>query len=115
MFGGLTMDIVILITSFIICTITIYIVVYMANATKQEKPINKVHFYVTCGLDTCGYIIYSLWLGNPTYTEDKSFVSNIRCRLLAVNSCFNFYNLNYTDFEYMKQGEIREVFLNLDD
>lgn len=107
------MEIINYFIAFIIGALFTLIVFFINAIIEDKKPKNKVHFYVTCGLDSCGYIIYALWLGSPTYTEDKNFVSNTWCRLLAVNSCFNFYNLNYTDFEDMKQGEIREVFLNL--
>ena len=76
---------------------------------------NNVHFYVTCELNHRGEIIYTLWIGEPYYTEDKGFVSDAWSSILAVNESFVLYNLNYSDFEDMKQGEIREVFINLED
>lgn len=81
----------------------------------KNKPINKVHFYVTCELDSRGEIIHTLWLSKPCYTKDKKFVAGAWCRLLAINTTFAFYNIAYSDFEDMKNGEIREVFLNLED
>ena len=82
---------------------------------KDKEPRNKVHFYVTCELNYCGEIIHTLWLGKPYYTKDKRFVSGIWSRILAVNNSFVGYNLNYSDFADMKEGEIREVFINLED
>ena len=82
---------------------------------KDKKPRNKVHFYVTCETNYRGEIIHTLWLGKPYYTKDKRFALDIWSRILAINGSFVGYNLNYSDFEDMKNGEIREVFLNLED
>lgn len=76
---------------------------------------NKVHFYVTCELNPHGEIIRILWLGKPRYKEGVGFVSHIWSSMIAFNNSFLLYNLNYSDFEDMKNGEIREVFLNLED
>lgn len=74
---------------------------------------NNVHFYVTCELNHRDEIIYTLWIGEPYYTEDKGFVSDAWSSILAVNESFVSYNLNYSDFKDMKIGEIKEVFINL--
>lgn len=76
---------------------------------------NNVHFYVTCELNHRGEIIYTLWIGEPYYTEDKGFVSDAWSSILAVNESFVLYNLNYSDFKDMKIGEIKEVFINFKD
>ena len=81
----------------------------------KQKSINHVHFYVTCELNHRGEIIRTLWLGKPYRAEDGHFKSNIWSSILGVNESFVSYNLNYSDFEDMKEGEIREVFINLDD
>lgn len=101
--------------AFIIGVFFVLIVFFISAIIEDKKPKNKVHFYVTCELNNSGEIIRSLWIGKPYYTKDKKFVAGAYCHLLDVNSCFNFYNLNYSDFEDMKNGEIREVFLNLND
>ena len=75
---------------------------------------NKVHFYVTCEVNHRGKILRTLWLGKPIYTEDKRFVADDWSNILDVGP-FVSYNLNYSDFENMKNGEIREVFLNMED
>ena len=82
---------------------------------KSKEPRNKVRFYVTCEVNYRGEIIRTLWLGKPYYTKDKGFASGIWSRILAINGSFVGYNLNYSDFEDMKNGEIREVFINLED
>lgn len=87
----------------------------IAAMGKDDESRNKVRFYVTCETNYRGEIIRTLWLGKPYYTKDKRFASDIWSRILAVNDSFVGYNLNYSDFEDMKNGEIREVFINLED
>ena len=87
----------------------------IAAMGKDDEPRNKVRFFVTCEVNYRGEIIRTLWLGKPYYTKDKRFVSDAWSSILAVNGSFVLYNLNYSDFEDMKNGEIREVFLNLED
>ena len=91
-----------------------FIAVCVVAMGKDKEPRNKVRFYVTCELNYCGEIIHTLWLGKPYYTKDKRFASGIWSRILAVNNSFVGYNLNHSDFEDMKNGEIREVFINLE-
>ena len=101
--------------SFVIGAVLMLVSLAIAAMGKDDEPRNKVHFYVTCELNYSGEIIRTLWLGKPYYTKDKRFASDIRSRILAVNGSFVGYNLNYSDFEDMKNGEIREVFINLED
>ena len=89
---------------------------YEYRIKKLLKSIkNKVHFYVTCELNHRGEIIRILWLGKPHYKKGVGFVSNIDGKMIALNNSFLVYNLNYSDFEDMKNGEIREVYLDLED
>ena len=93
--------------------LTIYSIEAMG---KSKEPRNKVHFYVSC--EKIYYrdeMVYTLWIGKPYYTEHRRFKSNVWGRSLAVNASFALYNLNYSDFEDMKEGEIREVFINMED
>lgn len=87
----------------------------IAAMGKDDEPRNKVRFFVTCEVNYRGEIIRTLWLGKPYYTKDKRFASDIWSRILAVNASIAEYNLNYSDFEDMEEGEIKEVFLNLED
>ena len=75
---------------------------------------NKVHFYITCEVNNRGEILRNLWFGKPIYTEDKRFVPDKRSRILDLEP-FVLCKLHYSDFEDMKNGEIREVFLNMED
>ena len=84
-------------------------------ALKNKKPKNKVHFYVTCEVTEHGDIIRTLWLGKPYCTKEKNVIPHFYGTAIAYNQALSLYNLNYSDFEDMKNGEIREVFLNLED
>lgn len=101
--------------AFVIGALFMLAMLSVAAMGKVKEPRNKVRFYVTCELNYRGEIIRTLWLGKPYYTKDKRFASGIWSRILAVNGSFALYNLNYSDFEDMKNGEIREVFINLED
>ena len=101
--------------SFVIGAVLMFVSLAIAAMGKDYEPRNKVRFYVTCESNYRGEIIRTLWLGKPYYTKDKRFASGIWSRILAVNNSFVGYNLNHSDFEDMKNGEIREVFINLED
>ena len=103
------------IIGFILGAMLMICAIGMVAIQKDKKPRNKVRFYVTCESNYRGEIIRTLWLGKPYYTKDKRFASGIWSRILAVNNSFVGYNLNHSDFEDMKNGEIREVFINLED
>ena len=101
--------------SFVIGAVLMFVSLAIAAMGKDDEPRNKVRFYVTCESNYRGEIIRTLWLGKPYYTKDKRFASGIWSRILSVNNSFVGYNLNHSDFEDMKNGEIREVFINLED
>ena len=87
----------------------------IAAMGKDKEPRNKVHFYVTCEIYYRDEMVYTLWIGKPYYTEHGCFRSNAWSSVLAINASFVLYNLNYSDFEDMKNGEIREVYLDMED
>ena len=101
--------------AFVIGALFMLATLSIAAMGKAKEPRNKVHFYVTCELNYRGEILYTLWIGKPSYTEGVRFASCTWSSVLAVNESFMVYNLNYSDFADMKAGEIREVFLNLED
>ena len=101
--------------SFVIGAVLMLVSLVITAMGKDYKPRNKVHFYVTCEICYRDEMVYTLWIGKPYYTEHGCFRSNAWSSVLAVNESFVLYNLNYSDFEDMKQGEIREVFINLED
>ena len=105
------MDMIILITAFILCAITICIVVYIANTTKQEKPVNKVHFYVARDKDD------KLWLYIGKPIRGITIFSSPLSHLFTLHrSLFNHLGLNENDYDNLKwEDEPVEVFLNMED
>lgn len=105
-------------TTFLFVILLVYgfaVILMGCVALKNKKPKNKVHFYVTCEVNLHGFIVRTLWIGKPHQTKDKSFFQNNNSRILAINHSMSFYHLNYSDFDDMKKGEIREVFLNMEE
>ncbi len=80
--------------------------------TKEQK--NKVKFFVAKQPGIYGLILF---LNKPIWDKDRlSWISDKpNVKLLATNFTFKYYNLNPIDFDDMKIGEIREVFINLED
>ena len=68
---------------------------------KVKEPRNKVHFYVKRERVNR----FTLWVGK---TISSSF-------FVFADWFFKYFNLNPDDFTDMKEGEIREVFINLED
>lgn len=105
---------ILLIFTFLI--IVFAIVFYYEHKIRRMKLMNKVHFYVTCEVNNRGEILRNLWFAKPIYTEDKRFVPDkVKRSHILDFGLFVLYKLNYSDFEDMKNGEIREVFLNMED
>ena len=73
----------------------------IAAMGKDDEPRNKVRFFV----EAIGYNIH--WL----YIQKK----NGDLEPVACDNGFKDFGLNPADFSAMKEGEIREVFLNLED
>ena len=92
--------------------LTIYSIEAMG---KVKEPRNKVRFFVTKENNYSNRVL--LWLGKPEW--DKNIVSWIARSRYVHYICndynFEFYKLNPQDFADMKEGEIREVFINLED
>ena len=79
---------------------------------KTLKPRNKVRFYVT--RDFLGGNTLHLWLGKPIKYEEKWTATLKSAQCIGSDLCLLSFNLNPDDFADMKAGEIREVFINLD-
>ena len=99
---------------FILLFVIIFIIQSIKIRKLSTKPKNNVHFYVTCEVTDYGGILRTLWIGKPSYKEGEGFVSDRWSNILDVGP-FALYKLNYFDFADMKNGEIREVFLNMED
>lgn len=92
------MDWIILVIAFILGAISMFMMVCIGYAAKQEEPVNKVRFYVKARVDGWPFLCIQLKTG----TLD----------VIAFSETFAAYGLNPEDFADMKGGEIREVFLN---
>ena len=95
------MDWIVYFTAFIICAIAMYRLARLIFTAKQGEPVNRVHFYVKREHRNR----FTLWVGK---TISSSF-------FVFADWFFKEFNLNPDDFADMKEGEIREVFMNLED
>ena len=88
--------------AFIIGAVIMFVALAIAAMGKDDEPRNKVRFFVKAVRDDM------YWL----YIKDKK--GNIS--FIGLDEDFNdLWGLNPDDFTDMKKGEIREVFLNLED
>ena len=86
---------------------------------EAQEPRNKVRFFVT---QEYGVHCLKLWMGKPELNEKMRWVSRSDTVHFLCDDFYNGnrnlfenYNLNPRDFADMKEGEIREVFINLED
>ena len=102
------MDWIMLVIAFILGAISMFCIRY---AAKQEKPANRVHFYVV--RDRVG----TLWLcmGKPVRIS-MGFISYNGCQLIVSAMNFLQYGLNARDFDNLKwEDDPVEVFINMED
>lgn len=98
---------------FFITFVIIEVFIFFILFTILKKPKNKVKFFV---VKQSGVYSLRLFLGKPIWNKNTlSWISDKHnVKLLATNFTFEYYNLNPADFDNMKIGEIKEVFLNLE-
>ena len=94
------MDIILIFTGFIIAVL-IVLLYECEIAETRKQPRNKVHFYVKRERVNR----FTLWVGKTISSSYFVFADRF----------FKYFNLNPDDFADMKEGEIREVFINLED
>lgn len=87
--------------TFIIGAVFMLAMLSIAAMGKTKEPRNKVRFYVKADIDNIPWF----------YIQKK----NRDLELVASNSGFKDFGLNPLDFADIKEGEIREVFINLED
>ena len=87
--------------SFVIGAVFMLVALAIAAMGKDDEPRNKVHFYVKREYGNR----FTLWVGK---TISISY-------FVFADWFFKEFNLNPDDFADMKEGEIREVFINLED
>ena len=85
----------------------------IAAMGKDYEPRNKVRFFVTKDSNYTNRL--KLWLGKPIKYEEKWTATLKSAQCIGSELCLFRFNLNPEDFADMKEGEIREVFLNLED
>ena len=97
---------------FFITFVVIEVFMFFMLFIITKEPKNKVKFFV---VKEPGVYGLRLFLGKPTWNENKLlWVSDKpNVKLLATTFTFKHYNLNPANFADMKVGEIREVFINL--
>ena len=76
--------------------------IIIAAMGKTQEPKNNVHFYVEKVHKDCYYLVI------------KTKTKKTRSVLFATKD-FEEFGLNSDDFYTMKDGEVREVFLNFED
>ena len=101
--------------SFIIGAVFMLAMPSIAAMGKVKEPRNKVRFFVAKDSNYTNRL--KLWLGKPEWSENVvSWISRSKyVHFICNDYYFEFYKLNPEDFADMKEGEIREVFLNLED
>ena len=87
--------------SFVIGAVLMLVALAIAAMGKDDEPRNKVHFYVQRKHGNR----FTLWVGK---TISSSY-------FVFADYFFKEFNLNPEDFADMKEGETREVFINLED
>lgn len=102
------MEILLTLSGFIFACLVALLYEYKIKQIRKE-PRNKVHFYVTKYGNTS-----VLWFGKPQYNGDGFESNQINIEIIAYKSDFKHFGLNFKDFTDLKDDEIREVFINLE-
>lgn len=101
------------IIGFILGAMLMMCAIGMVAIQKDKKPRNKVRFYIA---KPSGYYMYYLYLGKPrrVFSNGKFIFKSAHNGRFITDDVFD-YGLNPRDYDDMKIGEIKEVFLNLED
>ena len=94
------MEVIILIATLIFVAAFMFGLFYIGDMTKDKEPRNNVRFFVEKEV----FNSYFLYIGN----------NDVMCYICS-NDFFKKFGLNPDDFADMKEGQIREVFINLED
>ena len=94
--------------------VTLLVVSFIsAPCTEHKGQRNKVHYYVTKDWSHT-----DLWLGKPEWNKMLAvwYASPSNNAIFVCHGySFDDYKLNLVDYFDMKNGDIREVFINLED
>lgn len=103
------------IIGFILGAMLMMCAIGMVAIQKDKEPRNNVRFFVVKGRGICSDNI-ELWIGELEWNERiRRWIPLTGSRFLSPAYDFKDFNLNPDDFADMKEGEIREVFINLED
>lgn len=91
-----------LVIAFILGAISMFMMVCIGYAAKQEEPVNRVHFYVEM---------------NGRDKELKLYIQTIHGYklMIAGPSEFKWFGLNPQDFDFIEEYKPVEVFINTED
>ena len=98
---------------FIIGAISMFMMVCIGYAAKQEEPINRVHFYVARDKDSRLY----LYIGKPIRVDNRFSPNPIEGIIALGCGCnLQWYGLNENTYKDLKwEDEPLEVFVNMED
>ena len=101
--------------AFVIGAVLMLVALAIVAMSKDDEPRNKVRFFIVKGRDICSDNI-ELWIGKLEWDKRiKRWIPSTGSRFLSPYYDLKDFNLNPDDFDDMKEGEIREVFINLED
>ena len=106
------MDWIMLVIAFILGAISMFMLVCIGYAAKQEEPVNRVHFYVAKDKDGDLY----LYLGKPFRGSSEFYSNPDKGSILLTYHNFEYFGLNENDYKDLKwEDEPLEVFVNMED
>ena len=101
--------------SFIIGAMFMFMTICIVAMGKEKEPNNNVRFFVTRDNEDGLRNPPVLWVGVPERNPAWWSLTETSKPLAFSEEGFKYYGLNYEDFFNMKEGEIREVFINMKD
>ena len=105
--------------AFVIGAVFMSAMLSVAAMGKVKEPRNKVRFFVTRDNDDAFNDAFRnppvLWVGVPKKDSIRWSVTETAKPIAFSEEGFKHCGLNYEYFFNMKEGEIREVFINLED
>ena len=102
--------------TFIMGAVFMLAILSIAAMGKVKEPRNKVKFFIVKDDTVLNKKEYVLWMGKPIKSKDNKWIYSSKSYVLAVgNVNISYFGFDPADFADMKEGEIREVFINLED
>lgn len=101
------------IISFVIGAMVMMCAIGLMSCQKDREPKNKVKFYIC--KNPLGELV--LWMGKPMWSwKLLEFVPTKKyATFISTRRNFYKYKINEDDFKDMRNEEIREIYLNLED